>query len=247
MNLQIQMIGTGSAFAKRYFNNNAIVSVDGFRLLIDCGITAPQALYQLGVSLPDLDGIIITHIHGDHVGGLEEIAFRMKYVHQRKLNLFLPSSIAKPLWETTLRGGMEEQSSGCNSLDCYFHVTTFEPGTPFKLHDQLTIELIQTKHVPNKPSHALLINDNVFYSSDMVFDPDLLHKLVGTGRCKHILHECQLTGQGYIHTTLSELLTLPESMQERIWLMHYGDERDQYIGKTGRMRFIEQQKMYTFT
>jgi ribonuclease BN (tRNA processing enzyme) len=246
VSIQIQMIGTGSAFAKRYFNNNAILSVNGFRLLIDCGVTAPYALHQLGVALPELDGILITHIHGDHIGGLEEVAFRMKFVHQDKLALFVPSAIEKPLWDSSLRGALEEKTSHCIDLESYFHVKSLKAEQPVFLHEGLTLELIPTKHIPNKPSYAVLLNDSVFYSSDMTFDPALLTALVTSGRCKHILHDCQLTGPGQVHTTLQELMTLPESIQERIWLMHYSDDRDQFIGKTGAMRFIEQAQTYTF-
>lgn len=46
MTLRIQMIGTGSAFAKKYFNNNALIYTKIGKLLVDCGITAPQALYH---------------------------------------------------------------------------------------------------------------------------------------------------------------------------------------------------------
>lgn len=42
MSLQLQMLGTGSAFAKKYFNNNALLGDGSFTLLIDCGITAPS-------------------------------------------------------------------------------------------------------------------------------------------------------------------------------------------------------------
>ncbi|MCI3921473.1 MBL fold metallo-hydrolase [Paenibacillus sp. TRM 82003] len=245
MSIVIQMIGTGSAFAKRYFNNNAIVTVNGYRLLIDCGITAPYALHQLGTALPDLDGILITHIHGDHVGGLEEIAFRMKFIHQDKLTLFVPSTIERTLWESTLKGGMDE-GDGHIELSHYFDVTTLNANEPTQVHEGFTLELIPTEHIPGKPSYAVLLNETVFYSSDMIFAPDLLNDLTTSGRCKHILHDCQLTGHGQVHTTLQELLTLPESMQERIWLMHYGDDRDRFIGKTGRMRFLEQQQSYTF-
>lgn len=246
MSLNIQMIGTGNAFAKTYFNNNAIVSANGFRLLVDCGITAPYALHRLGVPLTDLNAVLITHVHGDHVGGLEEIAFRMMYVHRRKLTLYLPSAIVRPLWENALKGALEDRSSNCDSLDCYFDVRPLDPGVPVAVHEGLTVELIPTKHIPNKPSFSVLLNDIVFYTSDMTFDPDLLARLVETGRCKHILHDCQLVGPGTVHATLDELLTLPESLQERIWLMHYNDNRDDFLGKTGKMRFIEQQVPYDF-
>jgi len=246
VSVHIQMIGTGSAFAKRYFNNNGLISSGGYHLLIDCGITAPYALHQLQIGLDDIDGILITHIHGDHVGGLEEVAYRMKFVHQSKLTLFVPASIAQDLWEHTLKGGLEDTSGHCDSLDCYFNVQLLDEQSPYQINENFTVELIRTQHIPGKPSYGVLINDSVFYSSDMTFAPQLLTDLVSQGRCKHIMHDCQLSGQGVVHTTLQELLTLPVTLQERIWLMHYGDDKDRYEGQTGFMRFIEQHKIYTF-
>lgn len=245
--LQIRMIGTGNAFAKTYFNNNALVAVNGRRLLIDCGITAPYALHRLSVPIEDLEGILITHIHGDHIGGLEEIAFRMKFIHRRKLKLFVPAPLVTDLWEGSLRGALEDHSTGCDALSCYFDVVAVEPGKPLELFEGLTVELIATKHIPGKFSSAVLLNETVFYSSDMTFAPDLVIELADSGRCKHIMHDCQLRGPGVVHASLDELLTLPERIQEITWLMHYEDFRDDYIGKTGRMRFIEQHVVYDFS
>lgn len=244
MGVQLRMIGTGNAFAKRFFNNNAIVEVDGFRLLIDCGITAPYALHRIGMKWNELDAVLITHIHGDHVGGLEEYAFQMRFIYGAKPVLYVPEAIADPLWEKTLRGAMEQD--GLDTLDAYFDVRPLREREPARLSDHLTIELFPTKHIPGKPSYAVLINESVFFSSDTTFQPELLQALVDSGRCRHILHECQLSGPGEVHTTLQELLTLPESLQERIWLMHYGDERDSFIGRTGKMRFLEQHQTYVF-
>jgi glyoxylase-like metal-dependent hydrolase (beta-lactamase superfamily II) len=49
-------------------------------LLIDCATTARDvdeiiipALYQIGLSLNDLEQVLLTHKHSDHVGGLERL------------------------------------------------------------------------------------------------------------------------------------------------------------------------------
>ncbi|MNN48309.1 ribonuclease Z [compost metagenome] len=118
--LRLQMLGTGGAFAKKYYNNNGLLYANDFTLLIDCGITAPISLHQLGVSLTEIDAILITHIHGDHVGGLEEFAFRMKYEFGRKPILYIADALTEPLWENTLKGGMGQENITC--LDDIFEV-----------------------------------------------------------------------------------------------------------------------------
>ena len=78
----------------------------------------------------------------------------------------------------------------------------------------------------------------------MVFDPILLNQLVNERDCEVILHECQPQGPGEVHTTLDEPLSLPQEIQERTYLMHYSDEVEAFIGKTGIMEFVERQRVY---
>ena len=79
MSLQIQMLGTGSAFAKTYYNTSALIRSNEMNILIDCGATTPKSLMRSDLQPDQIDGILISHIHADHVGGLEEMAFRLLY------------------------------------------------------------------------------------------------------------------------------------------------------------------------
>lgn len=241
--MHIRMIGTGSAFAKKYDNNNALIATEGYRLLVDCGITLPKALHQTGLSFSELDAVLISHIHGDHVGGLEELAFQMMFKYKRKPALYIAESLIEPLWEHTLRGGLTQEP--LEKLDDFFDVRPLETNKETELHPGLTVKLIQTKHIPNKPSYSFLFNQRFFYSADMRFDPILLQQLVDQG-VSTIYHDCQLEAPGDVHASLDELLTLPEPIQRKTWLMHYGDAMEQYKGQTGHMRFVEQHKLYEF-
>ncbi|WP_058301756.1 MBL fold metallo-hydrolase [Gorillibacterium timonense] len=246
MTLNLRMLGTGGAFANHFDNNNALFEENGFTLLVDCGITAPRALHEMGVDLGKIDAILISHLHTDHVGGLEELTFRMKFQLGKRPRLIVPEELEAPIWEHTLRGGLEYPEAGVTKLTDYYEVTVLKNRVPAELAPGFTIEALPTRHIPGKPSYSLVIQDKLFYSADMVFDRALLEEMVYGRSCRYLLHECQFTPPGIVHTTLEELLTLPQEMQKAIYLMHYEDDIESYIGHTGTMRFLRQRVPYEF-
>lgn len=242
MSLQIQMLGTGSAFAKKYYNTSALVRSKDFNLLIDCGSTVPKSLEEIGFELDHIDGILISHIHADHVGGLEEVAFRLFYSYkQKRTKLYITQELAQILWENTLKGGLFNPSENFNHLQDYFDVVFLQERVPMVITPNLTIEIIPTLHISQKLNYSIFINHRTFYSADMQFDEDLLlHEVIQQRNCHTIFHDCQLHSPGNVHSTLDELLTLPAEIQKRIYLMHYGDNMPSFIGQTGEMTFVHQ-------
>jgi hydroxyacylglutathione hydrolase len=237
--IKLKMIGTGSAFSKRFYNNSALITTEqGYRLLIDCGHSVPKGLKEQGLSLEDVDGILVTHLHNDHIGGLEEAAlFNMFNLGGRKMDLFVPAEILDDLWDKSLCAGLEP---GGFLLDDYFNVRPLHLNHGFHLFGN-TITLYQTKHVKGMFSVAVGIDEILFYSSDTVMDEDLI---TIAERHSTIFHDCQLEGFGAVHSTLEELLQLPVEIQIKTFLMHYGDNMEDYIRKTGEMDFAIQGKEY---
>jgi phosphoribosyl 1,2-cyclic phosphodiesterase len=69
------MLGSGSA------GNSALVATDHCRILIDGGLSARQIvvrLEQCGITPAQLDGVLLTHEHGDHVCGLEVLCRKFR-------------------------------------------------------------------------------------------------------------------------------------------------------------------------
>jgi len=65
--MQVTVLASGSK------GNATFVALDGVRLLIDAGISATRikrGLAALGVEAADLDGVLLTHEHRDHIAGL---------------------------------------------------------------------------------------------------------------------------------------------------------------------------------
>jgi len=76
--LKVKVIGCGNAFSMLNGNQSFLITgVDNGvekNMLVDCGSRIPVSLYQQNIDLKTIDAIYISHAHGDHVGGLEELA-----------------------------------------------------------------------------------------------------------------------------------------------------------------------------
>ena len=65
--MRFTVLGSGST------GNSVLICTEKTKVLVDAGLSAKETLRRLmlvGVDFNDLDGILITHEHGDHAGGL---------------------------------------------------------------------------------------------------------------------------------------------------------------------------------
>ena len=56
--------------------NCSYIETDNTKILIDCGVSSKkieEALNSIGVSLKEIDAILISHEHSDHIKGLPVI------------------------------------------------------------------------------------------------------------------------------------------------------------------------------
>ncbi|HLZ68374.1 MAG TPA: MBL fold metallo-hydrolase [Dehalococcoidia bacterium] len=70
--LRVIFLGTGDPFASGGRLQSAIL-IDagaGGRFLLDCGATTLVALARAGIDPDSIDGVLLSHFHGDHAGGL---------------------------------------------------------------------------------------------------------------------------------------------------------------------------------
>ena len=69
--LDICLLGCGGMLPlPERFLTSLLVRHQGSNILIDCGEGTQVALYMSPFSLKNIDYILITHFHGDHVAGL---------------------------------------------------------------------------------------------------------------------------------------------------------------------------------
>lgn len=273
--LNLTMLGTGGGFGRcGDGHTNALLETAGETLLIDCSLYALDALDELGVDPLDVDGVVVTHVHGDHVSGLEELGFRHKFLGadgERPRLITHPTILPSrwgptirhdgtDLWENYLKGPMMHKADENGEAAACDLEEWFEPELADKVPlgaGDWHLHFLPVDHVPGKNSFGLLLTSegdgpSVLYTADArPLDDEGMYEDVDV-----IFHDCHLApksevGIQTIHTHLDELLELPESIQAKTHIMHYGEEVDAmeavngesldavYRGETFRFRASE--------
>ena len=72
--MRITLLGTGSPIPDpRRAGPSTLVTADGLTVLVDCGRGVLMRLVAAGVLPPFLDGMLITHLHSDHITDLNDM------------------------------------------------------------------------------------------------------------------------------------------------------------------------------
>ena len=83
--MQLTLLGTGcpSVDYKRFGPSN-LISTNKGKVLVDCGSGVTQRLNQIKISSADIDALMLTHLHSDHIVDLYQLiisswhSYRMK-------------------------------------------------------------------------------------------------------------------------------------------------------------------------
>jgi len=229
----LQWLGVGSGLNLSLGNTSFFLRSDGPRvLLIDCGFTVPAAVQAAGV-LPLVTDVIITHLHADHIGGLETFAFAHYHLHghrgAKRPVLHVPSDdMAHDLWEHSLSAGMryggnDDNPSFLATLDEYFDVRT---GVNVAVHGLPAATLRPTKHVPEMENYCVQFDNGVYYSGDSSDLPPVDAKLIFQD--VHFNHAFP----DEVHAAYETLRDkLPADARARTWLVHLGNGWDRVAAK----------------
>jgi len=82
--IRVVFLGTGDAFSAGGRNQAAIlIQHPQVSLLLDCGATTLTSLNKYNIPTDTIDGVLLTHLHGDHFSGLPFLFLHYMYIEPR--------------------------------------------------------------------------------------------------------------------------------------------------------------------
>ena len=214
--MRVFPIGVGTAFGRRFFNSNLIVEFDSQEfLLVDCGMTASRSLETIGLSVLDVKNLFVSHLHADHIGGIEELTLKNKLLSDSKTNLYINERLIDGLWQS-IRGGIEFTQWGRMTLDDYFNL--------FPYRDSFVIKGVEFSSQPTHHVEGMLSFDlgfgNILLTGDTVFRRDYV-----VGRASDfetVVHDCSFDDVQKVHAYYKELIE-NRDLFNRLFIIHYED------------------------
>ncbi len=253
--MKLIFLGTGSAFTLDNFQSNILIDAPEGQLLIDCGGDVRRSLAEQGRSAKDISAVYVSHLHADHIGGLEWLGLVTYFSGSKddpslRPRLHVHHTLVDDLW-WSLHGGMGTIQGHVATLDTYFDVQPIERKGSFTFAGT-DFRTVQVVHYYDgfeiAPTYGLLFEKSglrVFLTTDTQVAPNQMDDF--RDMADYIFQDCETAKfASTVHAHYDELVTLHDDVKGRMWLYDYQDGEKPDCIEEGFLGWVEKGQAFDF-
>lgn len=227
----LRFLGSGDAFASGgRFQACILLEWRNYRALLDCGTSSLIAMRRSGVDPNSVDAILVTHLHGDHFGGIPFVLLDAYYGGRTK-----PLRIAGPVdLEERVRQASDAffRAFAPRRLRYDLSYVVLPPAGPAAI-GPLEVTAFPVEHVAEVSPHALRVRcggRTLAYSGDATWSEGLVR--AADGADLFICEASSFTTPNPAHVSYRDIIEhRAELACRRIVLTHLGQEVLDHLGE----------------
>lgn len=217
------VLGTAAIADLSHDNVYMVLDSGDSKILIDCAGSPTSRVMRAGLNFTELDCLIVTHHHPDHIYGVPSLLMNLWLLGRRgSFPIYGPQRALQVIKKTM---DLYEWDTWRDVLSLELHEIPLEPDTPVVSDGTVSITAVPMAHLI--PTIGLRMTNHqtgkvLVYTSDTMRDPNVVH----LARDAYILiHEA--TGEYYGHSTGADAAyNALEAGARRLVLIHYSCMRD---------------------
>jgi len=223
--IRLTVLGSGDAFGSEGRRHSAyLIEAEGQSILVDCGPTILQALKQMRFDTGSIDLVLLTHLHGDHFGGVPFLFMEYRYENPRTRPLAIhgPPDTQRRV-EAVFRALYEKTASEPSPHPV--HYVEVAPGGPH-VAGPARVTALPVPHVAELVCFAYrleIAGRTIVYSGDTAWTDDLVELARGADvfLCECSTFETRVP----IHVSYPEVAARAGDLGcRRLVLTHLGSE-----------------------
>lgn len=240
--MRITIVGCGDAFGSggRYHAASLIEIADlggGGQCLLDCGATTMTALNAMGLNPNRIDLIFISHLHGDHFGGIPFLVLDAQWIRRRTRPLQIIGPPGTTVYLSFLFEALFAGSVAQTKWNFAWTVEEMAPGSRRAVAG-FNITTAEVRHSGGAPATAVRLEggDRTFVHSG---DTEWTDKLVEIAKGADLLFlECFSVERMPNHLDYATLLAKRHCFDaKRIVLTHMGPAMLEFHDRVDRQQF----------
>jgi ribonuclease BN (tRNA processing enzyme) len=223
--MRLTVLGSGDAFgAGGRLHSAYLVEAPGAAFLLDCGPSVLQAAKRVPWDLTRLDAVMLTHLHGDHFGGVPFLFMEYRYETPRTRPLTIYGPVGTEHRIKALFRVLYERTAA-DPLPFRVEYRELAPGGAVQIGGA-QVTAIRVRHVPELVAFAYKVEAGgraLLYSGDTAWTDELAAHARGVDLfvCECSTFETKLD----IHVSYPEIAEQARSLGcRRLVLSHLGSE-----------------------